>query len=898
MQSHEGVGAAPVMGIQRNRSKASTRQVPIPNRGLAPAAAGTINVDPGVANIIQEEFDEYGAELRKDARVWKAYVKEADKFDMEQVVGWSYSLDVTLIFVSKTFKREPQVNATVVGGLVHSNLFVIESSKSLKVDATETSARRLDQITSILLVIANASSPSELNSNQVFAPEPFFPRPIDLCVNILWFFSLILSAAVSLVAILAKEWCYLFMSGRIGDPWSQTKRRQQRWEGIEKWRMEQVIMILPSFIHLAFLSFAAGLCIYLGDLHWGVAVPAAVVTLGLTLVYVASTLLPLFNKTCPYSTSISRLIGLIPRFKGNSRNPGDSDESSDSISIKALAWLIRTSEDPKTTDTALQAIAGADPNETDRQLLKESGVDKMILRRLIGLESYSKNYELNLDLYTRAQSFFQPSATATVPPNDASTSSREKPIYGSNGEVWKESTTGPPKNLNRELQKKLRNLRDTIDKQITKYATSDPTFLPTPNNIQALRIGSTAASYCLQSLQNGAQALAQTQEQFETAIDLLERYNDREAHLGNREIQYLMTGAAMLISSLLVDCPPAIGAQYVMRLLRIFGRASDRQNQLQLKDLRFPMAVYALSQHDYTGWTQPPPLGSISRTERAIEMITHYVVHPDELSNVTEIMINLGLLELLSNPEEYRLDDSDIEAIGGAFTPVDDLSQAHIHTFSTNSHLRIYSRILAMISNERHALFSRDTVTIAFLTVLNRTPMDPSTPDDLLGHVYAFVIESVLKLPPSGPEAYGQNVALDLMQRFHDYSGWTRELILALGRSLGRKEILAKVKEASEVESDDNIVRKLFATGQAWFLTNLVIESRAANHQDWSGSLSPFMENGSAPDPEMQRLIEQRDILADRYRTMWTNDNMRRHNYLEILYNSLPPIGASGDASH
>ncbi|KAH7318035.1 hypothetical protein B0J17DRAFT_533144, partial [Rhizoctonia solani] len=121
------------------------------------------------------------------------------------------------------------------------------------------------------------------------------PRPVDLCVNVLWFFSLILSAAVSLIAMLAKEWCYLFMSGRIGDPWLQTKRRQQRWEGIEKWKMEQVIMFLPSFIHLSFLSFAAGLCVFLWDLGLGVAVPAIFVTTASMLIYAASTVLPLLK---------------------------------------------------------------------------------------------------------------------------------------------------------------------------------------------------------------------------------------------------------------------------------------------------------------------------------------------------------------------------------------------------------------------------------------------------------------------------------------------------------------------------------------------------------------------------------------------------------------------------
>ncbi|KAG8686954.1 hypothetical protein FRC11_008075 [Ceratobasidium sp. 423] len=543
--------------------------------------------------------------------------------------------------------------------------------------------------------------------------------------------------------------------------------------------------------------------------------------------------------------------------------------------------------DPKSTDTALQAIAGADPDDVDPQLLKNSKADKMILTRLLNLDSDSKNYDQILGLYTRAQSFFQ-----------TSTPANEKVPPISNGEVREESTKGPQKKLNGELQRKLRTLRNTIYKKITVYATSDNAFLPSIDNTQALRIGSTATSYCLQSLQNGAQALTQTEERFETAIDLLERYKDREIHLGNREIQYMMAGTAMLLSSLLVDCPPASGAQYVMRLLRIFGRAGDGQNQLQLGYLPLPMAVYALSRYDYPGWTQPPPLNSLSRAERAIEMIEFYVSHPSDLTEATSIMTNLGLLELLSNPEEYRLDGSDIEAISGAFIPVGDLSQAHIHTFSPGSHLHIYSRMLAMISNERHALFSRDTVTIAYLTALDRASMDLLAPDDRLGDIYAFVIESVLNLPSSDPEAYGPNVALDLMQKFHEYPGRTREPILALGRSLGKRGILAKLKEASEVEKDANIVRKSFATGQAWFLTNLAIQSETADHQDWSGSLSPFIQNGSASNLAMKRLIEQRDILADRYRTIWKNDNMRRHNYLEILYNLLPPIGTSEDASH
>ncbi|KAG8686660.1 hypothetical protein FRC11_008582 [Ceratobasidium sp. 423] len=354
----------------------------------------------------------------------------------------------------------------------------------------------------------------------------------------------------------------------------------------------------------------------------------------------------------------------------------------------------------------------------------------------------------------------------------------------------------------------------------------------------------------------------------------------------------------MLLSSLLVDCPPAIGAQYVMRLLRIAGRAETGQKQLRLEHLHLPMAVYALSRHDYPGWTQPPPLSSLSRAERAIEMVAFYVSHPSDLEKATSIMINLGLLELLSDPGEYKLDDGDIGAISEAFDPVIDAGQASIHTLSTNSHVDIYSRpfksTTTMISDGRHGLLSKDAVAIACLTVLNRTRMDDSTADIALGQIYAFVTECILSLPSSGSEAYGQNVALDLMQKFHGYPDWTQDLILDLARSLSKRELLKKLKEASEAgatENDQNFVIKLFATGQAWFLIDLAIMSETADHEDWRKCLSPFIGDESSPDLAIRRLAQQRSLLADRYRKMWEDDTMRRHNYFGILYGSLPPAG-------
>ncbi|CAE6440446.1 unnamed protein product [Rhizoctonia solani] len=381
-------------------------------------SAGQAHTNPNntgikVTDATQDEFDEYGAELRRDARVWKTYVREADKFDAELVDGWNRSLDVTLIFAA--------LFTTIC------TAFVIESSKSLKEDPTGIVGRRLDRITDILLVVANLSDSSQISPTNMTASQSFSPRPVDLCVNMLWFFSLILSGAVSLLAMLAKEWCHLFISGRIGDPWSQAKRRQQRWRGIEKWKMEQVIMVLPSFIHLAFLSFAIGLCIYLGDLNWRVAIPTSIVTFGSTFIYMASTILPLFylpNTICPYNTSISRLVQHFRKDGGTEH----TSKHTNRIAIEALAWLIKTSKDPKSTDIALQAIAGADPSNVDRQLLKDSGAETMISKRLMGLDPNSTNYKKNnRPLYPRIFVL-----TAFTQWHKATTGQRHAYMFGTN----------------------------------------------------------------------------------------------------------------------------------------------------------------------------------------------------------------------------------------------------------------------------------------------------------------------------------------------------------------------------------------------------------------------------------------------------------------------------------
>ncbi|KAG8724837.1 hypothetical protein FRC09_013277, partial [Ceratobasidium sp. 395] len=174
--------------------------------------------DGGYFEAPRPDYDDYGQELGKNARFWKTYVREASRWDADMVDGW--------------------------------NKFVIESYKSLQPDPAETSAQTLDTISQTLLAMANAQSGVPFGYTPP-VPAAFVASTSAVCVNALWFLSLSLSVGVSLVALLGKDWARAYMAELTGQPYQQARKRQQRWDSLEEWRMPQVIKFLPILLHLA-----------------------------------------------------------------------------------------------------------------------------------------------------------------------------------------------------------------------------------------------------------------------------------------------------------------------------------------------------------------------------------------------------------------------------------------------------------------------------------------------------------------------------------------------------------------------------------------------------------------------------------------------------------------------
>ncbi|CAE6470796.1 unnamed protein product [Rhizoctonia solani] len=245
--------------------------------------------------------------LAPNAEVWKTYVKETDRFDQELVDGWNNSLDMLLLFVRLCYskKTSPYSICTLLQAALFSAIstaFVLESTQDLKPDYADTSAQALKEI-----LVAVSSGNSGESSDVPSVDEPFSPTPTAIKVNILWFMSLSLSVAVALIAIVAKDWCYQFMSGRTGQALLQGRRRHLRWEGIEKWKMQEILYVLSLMLHAALLLFAVGLSVYLWDINPQVASPVVATTAAVGVFYVVTLFLPLFFRYCPFSTGLIKL---------------------------------------------------------------------------------------------------------------------------------------------------------------------------------------------------------------------------------------------------------------------------------------------------------------------------------------------------------------------------------------------------------------------------------------------------------------------------------------------------------------------------------------------------------------------------------------------------------------
>ena len=138
-------------------------------------------------------------------------------------------------------------------------------------------------------------------------PDQYHAPPLVRAVNAVWFVSLTLALAVSLIAILVKQWLVEF-TGRMRQPVSNARIWAQRHAiyrtAFDTWHIGVMVSSLSFMLHVALLLFLVGLVGMLFDVD---SVSFSIVlglTSLLTLFYGAATFMPLAYGDCPSYTPL------------------------------------------------------------------------------------------------------------------------------------------------------------------------------------------------------------------------------------------------------------------------------------------------------------------------------------------------------------------------------------------------------------------------------------------------------------------------------------------------------------------------------------------------------------------------------------------------------------------
>src|SRR5258708_277095 len=139
----------------------------------------------------------------------------------------------------------------------------------------------------------------------------FSPPPYAIAVNALFFASLGVVLVAAFLCMLVKGWIRELDRRLRGIPDLQKRAviKELREQGLVRWRLPEIITILPSLIHLSLVLFFIGLALYLLQVH---KLPAfltmSIFGLGV-LLYTLSIFISAIDDFSPFHSLYSRALG-------------------------------------------------------------------------------------------------------------------------------------------------------------------------------------------------------------------------------------------------------------------------------------------------------------------------------------------------------------------------------------------------------------------------------------------------------------------------------------------------------------------------------------------------------------------------------------------------------------
>ena len=168
----------------------------------------------------------------------------------------------------------------------------------------------LDTIQDVLIYQTQMMRNSSLGP---YVPADFSPPEYIVLVNALFYASLGIMLLAAFIAMLIKSWVREFDRGlrAISIPEQRAKTREFRYLGMERWKLQEMVAMLPYLIQISLLLFAIGLVLFLFHISKpSFGITTAIFGVGV-LYYALTTTISIFVTSSPFHSPLSRTFGKV-----------------------------------------------------------------------------------------------------------------------------------------------------------------------------------------------------------------------------------------------------------------------------------------------------------------------------------------------------------------------------------------------------------------------------------------------------------------------------------------------------------------------------------------------------------------------------------------------------------
>ena len=218
-------------------------------------------------------------------------------------IEWRDLADTILVFVCLSTLSDAPLLICLQDGLFAAFLsaFLVFTIPQLQPSSADIT---MDVLIHISQQLSNLTTPA-------YAPAEFTVSPSIAAVNVLFFLSLALVLIDAFLAMLVKSWLQEFDRG-----WRmytvvdlRAQERERRLQGLERWKLAELVALLPILIQTSLLFFCIGLIVLLFPIHLISAIFSSVMLVAGFTFYLFTTYVSIFNAYSPFSSPVSR--GLI-----------------------------------------------------------------------------------------------------------------------------------------------------------------------------------------------------------------------------------------------------------------------------------------------------------------------------------------------------------------------------------------------------------------------------------------------------------------------------------------------------------------------------------------------------------------------------------------------------------